>query len=179
MMPDDNAILDLLQHTDTYERGFRLLLQKYQERLYAHIRRMVVEHEDANDVLQNTFIKVHRNINRFERKSALFTWLYRIATNETWTFLEQKNKKETTVLDDTPLGQQLYADNYIDGDALQRKLHEAVVALPEKQRTVFTMRYFDEMPYDEIAEVSGTSVGALKASFYHAVQKVEKYLKET
>jgi len=154
------------------EQGFRLLMVTYQERLYAHIRRMVNEHEDANDVLQNTFIKVFRSIERFQGNSQLYTWLYRIATNETITFLNKKKKKSTTSIDNEELNiaNRLSADSYFDGESAQRSLKRALESLPEKQKLVFNMRYYDEMPYQVISEVLETSVGALKASYHHAVK---------
>ncbi len=175
----DDQILSLCQKETNIEHGFKLLMQKYQERLYWHVRRMVFEHDDANDVIQNTFIKVYRSIHKFEGKSQLYTWLYRIATNESITFLNKKNRKSTASLDneDYNLENQLKADDYFDGDEIQRKLQEALNTLPEKQRAVFNLRYFDAMSYAEISETLGTSVGALKASYHHAVKKIESYLK--
>ena len=148
---------------------------QYQERIYWHIRRMVTEHEDANDVTQNCFIKVYRSIGRFEGKSKLYTWLYRIATNEAITFLNKKKRKPTSSIDNEEdnLQNRLQADSYFDGDAAQAKLQVALQTLPEKQRLVFNMRYFDEMTYKDISEVLGTSVGGLKASYHHAVKKIE------
>jgi len=176
----DEQILDLLQKEKNMEQGFRYLVMKYQERLYAHIRRMVNEHEDANDVIQNTFVKVYKNIERFERNSQLYTWLYRIATNETITFLNKKKKKATTSIDDGELdmANRLSADSYFDEDAAQQILKKALNTLPDKQKLVFNMRYYDEMSYQEISDVLETSVGALKASYHHAVKKIEQFLKE-
>jgi len=176
----DDEILALLRNEHSYESGFRKLMQKYQERLYWHIRRMVFEHDDANDVIQNTFVKVFRSIDRFEGKSQLYTWLYRIATNEAITFLNKKKKKSTSSIDNEELNlsNQLKADEYFDGDEAQRRLQQALTILPEKQRLVFNMRYFDEMSYQEISEVLDTSVGALKASYHHAVKKIEGYFRE-
>jgi RNA polymerase sigma-70 factor, ECF subfamily len=176
----DDDILSLLNEKISYERGFRLLMQKYQEPLYRHIRRMVFNHDDADDVIQNTFIKVYRNIERFEGKSKLFTWLYRIATNEAITFLNSKNRKETDTLDSTQtahLANRLQADVFFDGDEIQMKLQQAMAVLPDKQRAVFNLRYYDEMPYEEMSEVLETSVGALKASYHHAVKKIESFFK--
>jgi RNA polymerase sigma-70 factor, ECF subfamily len=175
----DDQILSFCREKAKIEKGFKLLMLKYQERLYWHIRRMVFEHEDANDVIQNTFIKVFKNIHKFEGKSKLYTWLYRIATNEAITFLNKRNKKSTASLDNEEynLENQLKADDYFDGDEIQRKLHDALNRLPEKQKAVFNLRYFEEMKYDEMSEILGTSVGALKASYHHAVKKIENYLK--
>lgn len=177
---DDDHILTLLSAENTHERGFRLLMARYQEPLYRHVRRMVYDHDDANDVIQNTFIKVFKNIERFEGKSKLFTWLYRIATNEALTFLNNRQRKETDTIDDAEnghLANQLRADTFFDGDEIQLKLQQAIAVLPDKQRTVFNLRYFDEMPYEEMSDVLGTSVGALKASYHHAVKKVEAFFK--
>ena len=140
----DDQILRLLKEERTYEKGFRLLMQKYQERLYWHVRRMVFEHDDANDVIQNVFIKVFKSIARFEGKSALYTWLYRIATNESITFLNKKNRKAVASLDDEEmqLSNQLKADAYFDGDEAQIRLQQALKQLPEKQRLVFNLRWF-------------------------------------
>ena len=176
----DDKILSLLQDKASYERGFRLLMETYQERLYWHIRKMVYEHEDANDVIQNTFVKVYRSIERFEGKSKLYTWLYRIATNEAITFLNKKKKKATDSIDDKDinLSNRLKADEYFDGDEIQLQLQLALDELPEKQRMVFNMRYFDEMSYADMSEILETSVGALKASYHHAVKKIESHLKK-
>ena len=174
----DDDILLLLNEQGTYERGFRQLMQKYQEPLYRHIRRIVIDHDDAHDVIQNTFVKVFRNVERFEGKSKLFTWLYRIATNEAISFLNAKNRKNTETIDDannTHVANQLRADAFFDGDEIQIRLEQAVTTLPEKQRIVFNLRYYDEMPYEEMSGVLGTSVGALKASYHHAVKKVELF----
>lgn len=154
-------------------------MEQYQERLYWHIRRMVIDHEDANDVLQNCFIKVYRSIQNFEGKSKLYTWLYRIATNEAITFLNQKKRRAASSIDEeeSSLSNQLEADAYFDGDELQQRLQNALEQLPEKQRLVFNLRYYDEMGYQEMSAVLGTSVGALKASYHHAVKKVEAFIR--
>ncbi len=176
---DDN-IMTMLANETTHEQGFRILMQTYQEPLYRHVRRMVYNHDDANDVIQNVFIKVFRNIERFEGKSKLFTWLYRIATNETITFLNTRNRKETATIDDPNnayLANQLKADTFFDGDEIQIKLVQAIATLPDKQRAVFNLRYYDEMPYEEMSTVLDTSVGALKASYHHAAKKIEAFFK--
>ncbi len=154
-------------------------MEKYQERLYWHIRRLVHEHEDANDVIQDCFIKVYRNIDKFERKSKLYTWLYRIATNEAITFLKKKQRRSADSIDEDEggLANRLRADTYFDGEETQVRLLRALDELPEKQRLVFNMRYFEEMSYKDIAEVLNTSVGALKASYHHAVKKIEAFFK--
>lgn len=155
-------------------------MQKYQERLYWHVRKLVIEHEDANDVIQNCFIKVFRSIDKFEGKSKLYTWLYRIATNEALTYLTKKKRKATASIDaeeQQQLMSQLQADQYFDGSEVQYKLQQALARLPEKQKVVFNLRYFEEMSYKEMAEVLDTSVGALKASYHHAVKKIEGFFK--
>jgi len=161
------------------ERGMRLLMEKYQERLYWTIHKLVGTHEDTNDVLQNCFIKAYRGIGRFEEKSKLYTWLYRIATNESFTFLKKRKKHQSLAVDDEDLGiaKSLKAERAPDSRQIENYLQEAINLLPEKQKLVFSMRYFDEMSYDEISENLGTSVGGLKASYHHAVKKVEQYLK--
>ncbi len=177
---NDQDIVGLLQKKETLNQGFRLLVQQYQERLYWHIRRMVHLHEDANDVLQNVFIKVFRNIKNFKGDSKLYTWLYRIATNEAITFINKAKKKKTEGIDNdknSPI-LQLKAATFFDGDEIQHKLKLAIEKLPEKQQLVFNMRYYDDMSYQDISEVVGTSVGGLKASYHHAVKKIEAFFKE-
>lgn len=176
----DEQILDMLADQQLAERGFRLLMDKYQERLYWHVRRMVVSHENANDVIQNSFVKVFRGISGFQRKSSLYTWLYRIATNEAVTFLkkEKNNRTESLQNETNNLENQLMADAYFEGDEIQMKLQCALDLLPEKQRLVFNMRYYEEMSYHNMSEVLDTSVGALKASYHHAAKKIESFLKK-
>ncbi len=175
---EDEALLDLLRRPASRERGFRLLVDQYGERLYAHIRRLVVEHEDANDVLQNVLVKVYRNVESFRAESRLYTWLYRIATNEAISWLEQHRRRRALSLEDEVrwVGEQLAADIHFDGTDAQRQLQQAIALLPPKQRAVFNLRYFDEMSYGDMAEMLGTSEGALKASYHHAVKKIESYL---
>ncbi len=176
----DKQILRLLHSEATREEGFRLLVRTYRERLYRHIRRLVLVHEDADDVLQNTFIKAYRGLEQFEGKSRLFTWLYRIATNEALSFLDRQRRQRVVGLEDgdNTFLHRLYSDPWFDAEGLQRRLYEAVALLPEKQRAVFNLRYFEEMPYEEMSRIFDTSVGALKASFHHAVKKVENYIRE-
>jgi RNA polymerase sigma-70 factor (ECF subfamily) len=171
----DERILNLLSSEHTYERGFRLLIAEYKERLYWHIRRLVLVHSDADDVLQNTFIKIYKGIAHFEGKSKLYTWLYRIATNEAITFLQSQARQKTDSLDvsETSLTARLKADAWFDGDDIQVRLQKAISQLPEKQKIVFNLRYYDEMPYEEMANLLNTSVGALKASYHHAAKKIE------
>lgn len=178
-MMSDEAILAMLNKDATFDKGFSLLLRKYQERLYWHIRRMVIEHEDANDVLQNTCIKIYKGIKKFKGNSQLYTWLYRIASNEAITFLKKQQRRKSTSLSDEGINieNKLKADAFFDGNEIQRKLQAAIQTLPEKQRLVFNMRYFDEMSYKDMSASLNTSVGALKASYHHAVKKIEKFLK--
>lgn len=158
----------------TFERGFRLLMTQYRERLYWHIRRMVQVHDDADDVLQNTFIKVYRGIAQFEGKSKLYTWLYRIATNEALSHMQSQSRHVSASLDDNNLlANRLQADEWFDADAVQAKLQIAITQLPDKQKQVFNLRYYEDMPYEEMSQLLNTSVGALKASFHHATKKIE------
>jgi RNA polymerase sigma factor (sigma-70 family) len=171
--------LSLLSSEESYQRGFSLLVKTYQERLYWHVRGMVGVHEDADEVLQNTFIKVYKGIANFQGNSKLYTWLYRIATNEALTFLEKRKRQQTITLDDTEngLANTIKADSYIDPENLDALLRLAIQALPDKQRQVFLLRYYEEMPYDQISEITETSVGGLKASYHHAAKKIEAFIK--
>jgi RNA polymerase sigma factor (sigma-70 family) len=162
----------------TKERAFTAIIKKYQEKLYWHIRRMVVTHEDADDVLQNMFIKVWKGLENFREDSQLYTWLYRIATNESLTFLEQQKRRTSVSLGDVEngLSNKLKADENFDANKLEWKLQVAIQQLPEKQRAVFNLRYYDEMPYEKMSQVLETSEGALKASYHHAVKKIEEFI---
>ncbi|MCG8331517.1 MAG: sigma-70 family RNA polymerase sigma factor [Chitinophagales bacterium] len=175
----DREILNLLAEPRSFERGFRLMMQQYQERIYWHVRRMVGNHEDTNDVVQNCFIKVYRSVHRFEEKSKLYTWIYRIATNEAITFINRRQKRSVIDIDDedTGLANQLIANQELSAGIIDEKLRKAMMSLPEKQCLVFTLRYFEEMGYKEMSEQLGTSVGALKASYHHAVKKIEEALR--
>ena len=175
---EDSELLQQFRNDATKERAFTAILKKYQEKLYWHIRRMVVEHEDANDVLQNMFVKAWKGLDNFREDSRLYTWLYRIATNESLTFLEQQKKRGTVSLsdDETGLSNRVKADSNFDGNKLEWKLQLAVQQLPEKQKAVFNLRYYEEMPYNEMSKVLETSEGALKASYHHAVKKIEDYI---
>jgi RNA polymerase sigma factor (sigma-70 family) len=174
----DTELLIQFRDPDTKEKAFTAIIKKYQEKLYWHVRRMVVEHEDANDVLQNMFIRVWNGLENFREDSQLYTWLYRIATNECLSFLEQQKKKSTLSLDDieSNLSNKVIADKHFDPNKLEWKLQIAIQQLPEKQRVVFNLRYYDEMPYEEMSRVLDTSEGSLKASYHHAVKKVEDYI---
>jgi RNA polymerase sigma-70 factor (ECF subfamily) len=174
----DTELLLQFRDPDTKEKAFTAIIKKYQEKLYWHIRRMVVEHEDANDVLQNVFIRVWNGLENFREDSQLYTWLYRIATNECLSYLEQQKRKSSLSLDEmeSGLSNKVIADKYFDPNKLEWKLQLAIQQLPEKQRIVFTLRYYDEMPYEEMSRVLDTSEGALKASYHHAVKKIEDYI---
>jgi RNA polymerase sigma factor (sigma-70 family) len=174
----DTELLLQFRDPDTKEKAFTAIIRKYQEKLYWHIRRMVVQHEDANDVLQNVFIRVWNGLENFREDSQLYTWLYRIATNECLSYLEQQKRKSTASLDEmeSGLSNKVIADKYFDPNKLEWKLQLAIQQLPEKQRVVFTLRYYDEMPYEEMSRVLDTSEGALKASYHHAVKKIEDYI---
>ncbi len=166
----DEAILELISHPLTRDDGFRQLVIKYQERLYKIVRRQVINHEDADDVLQNMFIKIFRHIDRFEKRSQLFTWMYRIANNEVNDHRKKYNRTKTVELEKQT---EKHADAYLNTDQLSQSLESAVAELPERQQTVFRMRYFDELTYKQIAEILDVTEGALKASFHHAVRKIE------
>lgn len=175
----DALLLQQFRDPQTKERAYTAIIKKYQERLYWHIRRLVVDHEDANDVLQNVFIRVWNGLQNFKEESQLYTWLYRIATNESLTFLENQKKRSAVSLSDveTGLSNKIKADKHFDPNRLEWKLQLAIQQLPEKQRIVFTLRYYDEMPYEEMSRVLETSEGALKASYHHAVKKIEDFIK--
>lgn len=177
----EKHLLRALRHPDTPHKAFEELVKAHQEPLYWHIRKMVALHDDTNDILQNTFIKAWKGLNNFRGESTFSTWLYRIATNETLTFLEQKKQRALTLGNDyqEELLQQLSADPYFDGDQLQLTLQKAILTLPEKQRLIFNMKYFSDMTYEEISQVLNTSVGALKASYHHASKKIEEQIKAT
>ena len=176
----EETLVQELQQEESRSQAFEVLVNTYKERLYWHIRRIVLNHDDTDDVLQNTFIKVYRNIEKFKGDSKLYSWMYRIATNESLTFLKQKSKKMG--VSDQELKEKmvenLQADVYFEGDEIQLKLQKALATLPDKQKLVFTMKYFQEMKYKDIAEALDTSEGALKASYHLAVKKIETYLKE-
>ncbi len=178
MTIQDTELLLQFRDPDTREKAFTAIIKKYQEKLYWHIRRMVVEHEDANDVLQNVFIRVWNGLDNFREDSQLYTWLYRIATNECLSYLEQQKRKSAVSFDEieSGLSNKIVADKYFDPNKLEWKLQLAIQQLPEKQRVVFTLRYYDEMPYEEMSRVLDTSEGALKASYHHAVKKIEDYI---
>jgi RNA polymerase sigma-70 factor (ECF subfamily) len=176
--PSDQELLELFRNAATKEQAFTNIIKKYQEKLYWHIRRMVITHEDADDVLQNMFIKVWKGLDNFREDSQLYTWLYRIATNESLTFLSQQKKRNSVSLsdDENGLSNKLKSDTHFDANKLEWKLQLGIQSLPEKQRLVFNLRYYDEMPYEEMSRVLETSEGALKASYHHAAKKIEEYI---
>jgi RNA polymerase sigma-70 factor (ECF subfamily) len=176
---DDKLLVAQLKNVKTQELAFRNLMSLYKKRLYWHIRKIVISHEDADDVLQNTFIKVFKNIHKFNEDSHLYSWMYRIATNESITFINNKAKKQQVSISElqNQLTDELSNDIYFSGDEIQQKLQKAIITLPRKQQLVFNMKYFDDMKYSEISEILETSVGALKASYFHAVKKTEQHLK--
>lgn len=178
-MQEEKEFIKELLNPKTQNQAFQKLLKEYQKPLYNHIRTIVLNHDDTDDVLQNTFIKVFQYLNKFKGESKLFSWMYRIATNEALTFLNQKakiNKVSSEKLQNKTIDN-LKADLYFDGNEIQIKLQKAIVSLPEKQQLVFKMKYFEELKYEEISEILGTSVGALKASYHHAVKKIETFVK--
>ncbi len=173
----DDELLERFRDESSRYDAFNRIVARYKERLYWHIRKMLIVHEDTDDVLQNTFVKAWKGLETFRGEAQLYTWLYRIATNESITFLNQKRNKQMMPLEDAEylLSRSLHHDAYFSGDELQLQLQKAILTLPEKQRIVFNMKYFDEMPYENMSEILGTSVGALKASYHHAVKKIKDW----
>lgn len=179
MQVEDSEILKKFAQEKTRTEAFSLLVKKYQEKIYWHIRRMVIDHDDADDLVQDVFIKIWRNLSNFRSDAQLYTWIYRIASNECITFLNRKKLKNNISIEDSDgknLLESLADSPYFDGNKAQMKLHKALLSLPEKQRLIFNMKYFDDLKYEEISEILGTSVGALKASFHIAVKKIEHIL---
>ncbi len=180
MNQSESELLSELLNPKLRTAAFARLVRLYQERLYWHIRKMVLSHEDSNDILQNAFLKAWNGLDGFRGESQFSTWLYRIATNEALTFLANKRNHFAGSIDDVDdnLILNLRADSYFDGTELQLKLQEAILSLPQKQRMVFNMKYFDDITYEQMEAILGTSVGALKASYHHAVKKIEKYFED-
>lgn len=177
MILSDSELVEMLREPRTRREGFAVLVKQYSEKLYWKVRRIVLSHEDANDVLQNVFIKVWSNLQNFQGKSSLSTWLYRIAVNESLDFLrKQKLSDKVSADEDVSVASRLMSDEYFDGDEVQARLQEAVARLPEVQRTVFNFKYFEEMKYSEMSQILNTSEGALKASYHLAVKKITEYL---
>lgn len=177
-MTDEITLISQLQNAKTKELAFRELISQYKERLYWHIRKIVISHYDTDDVLQNTFIKIFKNIDNFKAESKLYSWMYRIATNEAITFINKKAKEKKVDITDyqQEMANNLEDDNWFSGDEIQLILQKAIATLPQKQQLIFNMKYFDEMKYSEISEILETSVGGLKASYHHAVKKIEAYI---
>ncbi len=178
-MQDEKDFIRELLNPKTQNIAFQKLLRDYQRPLYNHIRNIVLNHDDADDVLQNTFVKVFQHLKDFKGESKLFSWMYRIATNEAITFINKKAKRNGTTSEamQTKIIDNLKADTYFDGNEIQIKLQKAVALLPQKQQLVFKMKYYEELKYEELSEILGTSVGALKASYHHAVKKIEDFVK--
>ena len=178
-MQDEKDFISELLNPKTQNIAFQKLLFDYQKPLYNLIRTIVLNHDDTDDVLQNTFVKIFQNLKNFKGDSKLFSWMYRIATNEALTFINNKAKRNGTTSEamQTKIVENLQSDVYFDGNEIQLKLQKAIVLLPEKQQLVFKMKYFEELKYENMSEILGTSVGALKASYHHAVKKIEEYLK--
>ncbi|MFH2141832.1 MAG: RNA polymerase sigma factor [Bacteroidota bacterium] len=172
----DNELLNIY-HQGNKNYSFNLLVKKYQKKLYWHIRKILISHDDTDDVLQNTFIKAWNALPKFREESNLYTWLYRIATNESLTYLNRNKLRNHLRIDgpDEILINKLESDPHFNGDEIQKRLQKAILGLPEKQRLVFNMKYYDEMKYEDMSEILDTSVGALKASYHHAVKKIEKF----
>jgi RNA polymerase sigma factor (sigma-70 family) len=175
---EDAEIIEKFSQEKTRNEAFNLLLNKYQQKIYWHVRRLVIDHDDADDLVQEVFIKVWKNLGKFRNDSQLYTWVYRIATNESITFLNKKKLKNNTPLDEVSaeLAESLVEPSYFNGDKAALKLQQAILTLPEKQRLVFNMKYYDDLKYEEISTILGTSVGALKASFHIAVKKIETFM---
>jgi RNA polymerase sigma factor (sigma-70 family) len=175
---EDAEILEKFSVERTRQEAFSLLLNKYQQKIYWHIRRMVINHDDTDDLVQDVFVKVWKNLGNFRSDSQLYTWIYRIATNESITFLNKQKRQNNTPLDEvsSEVVESLVEPSYFNGTEIQLKLQRAIQTLPEKQKLIFNMKYFDDMKYEEISEVLGTSVGALKASFHIAVKKIETFM---
>jgi len=177
-LQDEKAFIASLLNPKTQDIAFRQLVSQYSRPLYSHIRNIVIDHDDTDDVLQNTFIKVFQNLKSFKGESKLFSWVYRIATNEAITFVSSKAKKNNISNEEVQQKalQNLQADEYFEGDAMELKLQQAITSLPDKQQLVFKMKYYEDLKYEEISEILGTSVGALKASYHHAVKKIEDFI---
>lgn len=172
----DQELIEKLSNEESRNHGFNLLVREYQERIYWHIRKMVIDHDDADDLVQDVFVKVWKNLHKFRKDSSLYTWIYRIATNECLNFLRKKRNRFFLPINDVAgeLTDKLDNSSHISGEEIQMKLQKALLKLPDKQRLVFNMKYFDEMKFTEISEITKTSVGALKASYHLAVKKIEE-----
>jgi RNA polymerase sigma factor (sigma-70 family) len=178
----DKQILLLINTASTREKGYKAMMSNYQEMLYQHVRRITNDHDDTNDVLQNTFIKVFKNIENFRKDSSLYTWIYRIATNEALSILKknkQKQKYFEPEYNHLGLENRAASQSAPETEKIQLRLKQAIEVLPDKQKSVFSLRYFEEMSYKNMSDLLGTSEGALKASYHHAVKKIEQFIKNT
>lgn len=175
---DDKELLAKIRNPETRNYGFNMLVRSYQQRVYGLVRKMVIDHDDADDITQEVFIKIHKAIENFREDAQLYTWIYRIATNESLTFLSKKRRRFFLPLEDIgpELAAKIDSTPALSGDEIQKKLQKALLTLPDKQRLVFNLKYYEEMPYEEMSAVTGTSEGALKASYHHAVKKIEEFL---
>ena len=175
---DDKELLLKLRNPDSRNYGFNMLVRAYQQKVYWLVRKMVIDHDDADDLTQEVFIKIHKAIDSFREDSQLYTWIFRIATNECLTFLKKKKRRFFLPIEDVSkeLSTKIDSAPYLSGDDIQKKLQKALLTLPDKQRLVFNMRYYDELSYEDMSQITTTSVGALKASYHHAVKKIENYL---
>jgi RNA polymerase sigma-70 factor (ECF subfamily) len=175
---EDKELIEKLRNPDSRNFGFNLLVREYQEKIYWHIRKMVIDHDDANDITQEVFVKVWKKIDSFRGDSQLYTWVYRIATNECLNFLSRKKRRYMVSWGDAKkeLSEKIDNSAHIEGDEVQKKLQKALLKLPDKQRLVFNMKYYDDIKYEDMSEITGTSVGSLKASYHHAVKKIEDYI---
>ena len=175
---EDKDLLEKIRNPETLNYGFNLLVRAYQQRVYSHVRKMVIDHDDADDVTQEVFIKIHKYIGNFREDSQLFTWIYKIATNECLSFLQRKKRRFFLPIGDVAgeLSAKLDSQPGLSGDEIQLKLQKALLQLPDKQRLVFNMKYYEDLTYEQISEITNTSVGALKASYHHAVKKIEEFV---
>lgn len=175
---EDKDLLEKIRNPDTLNYGFNMLVRTYQQRVYSHVRKMVIDHDDADDLTQEIFIKIHKYIGNFREDSQLFTWIYKIATNECLSFLQRKKRRFFLPIGDVAgeLSAKLEANPGLSGDEIQLKLQKALLRLPDKQRLVFNMKYYEDLSYEEMSEITNTSVGALKASYHHAVKKIEEFI---
>lgn len=175
---EDKELLEKIRNTETRNYGFNMLVRAYQQRIYSHVRKMVIDHDDADDLTQEVFIKIHKYIENFREDSQLFTWIYRIATNECLSFLQKKKRRFFLPIGDVKkeLSYKLDSTPGLNGDEIQLKLQKALLQLPDKQRLVFNMKYYEDLSYEQMSEITKTSVGALKASFHHAVKKIEQFV---
>jgi RNA polymerase sigma factor (sigma-70 family) len=176
----DGELIDMFRNSDNPDYAFSLIVKKYQEKIYWHVRRLVLVHEDSSDIVQDVFVKAWQAFASFRSDSAIYTWLYRIASNEAISFLNKKKRRFLISFNDVEfaLSQTLEDDSFFQGDEVQKKLQKAILTLPPKQRAVFNLRYYDEMKYEEMAKILGKSEGALKANYHHAAKKIEDYLRE-